>query len=622
MFHDQDTEVEQAFMLSPEWQKPSPDTLTKLIKRLRALTLRLLPLEVDVKTINDPTNRIITPLAMLSYMEAAGDFGDALPYCLLRAHSEFLRDARRNPANHTENLCRAVACEVLARRIVHQTPLDKVIPMITNRYNYRESDGDISEASSALEVAVDNHCIIFLSTCEVQDVVTSLWNGVLVQSIDEHDDIHYIPHHKPQHGDFWSHVNPSRMSVPRYQNIFRIVVWFIFLGVYSRAVQEPIERINPVHASLDPWEYALYIMALAFCLEDSHRWYKLIHYASWRSIGFWNAIAFITNTLLLLAFIFRIAGLQATESRAGDLRLKSFQVLSFVAPFICKNWKIRFMTVSHSLLCYRYMGTMQICVSRMLQESGIFFALLCLLGAGFVQAMYALDAADGGVEDVFAVINVLLQGLLQSPNYEKFTGSPVELALFYLWNLSTVVILLNVLISLFASAYSEVVGDAEAEYMSFFAWKTVAMIRAPESYLYPAPFNLVETIFIAPFELCGLPGKHYAKLNRVVMTILFFVPLSAIGFLEASSTQRSWVMHWLNAEDEIDLENFTVTDPIVDGPEAEHGLQISKVPFNELVRKLPNTAQSTEATILKELSDIQESLHILSERIRQLRMSK
>lgn len=81
------------------------------------------------------------------------------------------------------------------------------------------------------------------------------------------------------------------------------------------------------------------------------------------------------------------------------------------------------------------------------------------------------------------------------------------------------VILLNVLISLFATAYSEVntavhlfgshylslcmaqvIGDAEAEYMAFFAWKTVAMIRAPDAYVYPAPFNLVELFFIAPLE--------------------------------------------------------------------------------------------------------------------------
>ncbi|KAG9317378.1 hypothetical protein JVU11DRAFT_1577 [Chiua virens] len=596
MHRDQGVDDEQVNTLTSEWKKPSPDTLTKLIKRLRALTLTLLPFEVDVKMINDPMSRIITPTVIKSYMKAAGDFGDELPYCLLRAHFEFIRESRRDPANHGENLGRAVACEVIARKVVHQTPLDKVVGLVTNRYRYRENDGEISEASSTLEVAVENHCTIFLSCNEVQD--------------DK-------PYRKSPYGGFWSHIDPSRMSVPRYQNIFRIVVWFVFLGVYSQAVREPIERINPHHTSLDPWEYTLYIMALSFFVEDCAfltpiKWYKLIHYASWRFFGFWNAVGLITNTLLLAAFILRILGLQATEGTASDLMLRSFQVLSFVAPFICP---LRFPS-----LAYRYMGTMQICVSRMLQESGIFFALLSLLGAGFVQAMYALDAADGEINHAYTVINVLLQGLLQSPNYDKFSDNPVGMTLYYLWILATVVILLNVLISLFASAYSDVVADAPAEYMAFFAWKTVQLTRAPDSYPYPAPFNLVEAI-IAPLEFCGLTGKSYAKLNRVVMTIIFFIPLSIIAFFEASSTHRSWVMHWLNGEAEIDFENPAITDPVVEGPDAERGLQISKVPFNQLVRKLPNTAQSTEATLLKELGSIQESLHALSERIHQLQTS-
>lgn len=109
MLHDQDPGGEHARILSPEWKKPSPDTITSaagsypprtklnnvagLIKRLRALTLRLLPLEVDVKTINDPTNRIITPRVMSSYMQAAGDFGDAVgppPTPGIREHDFFL----------------------------------------------------------------------------------------------------------------------------------------------------------------------------------------------------------------------------------------------------------------------------------------------------------------------------------------------------------------------------------------------------------------------------------------------------------------------------------------------------------------------------------------------------
>lgn len=42
--------------------------------------------------------------------------------------------------------------------------------------------------------------------------------------------------------------------------------------------------------------------------------------------------------------------------------------------------------------------------------------------------------------------------------------------------------------------------DAEAEYLAFFAGKTVGMIRAPDSFVYPAPFNLIELVFVAPFE--------------------------------------------------------------------------------------------------------------------------
>jgi hypothetical protein len=46
----------------------------------------------------------------------------------------------------------------------------------------------------------------------------------------------------------------------------------------------------------------------------------------------------------------------------------------------------------------------------------------------------------------------------------------------------------------------QVIDDAEAQYLAFFASKTVGMIRAPDSYVYPAPFNLIEAFFIAPLE--------------------------------------------------------------------------------------------------------------------------
>ena len=51
---------------------------TELIKRLRILTLTLLPLEVDPKSINDPTSRVITPKVIAAYTEAAGTLVEAV----------------------------------------------------------------------------------------------------------------------------------------------------------------------------------------------------------------------------------------------------------------------------------------------------------------------------------------------------------------------------------------------------------------------------------------------------------------------------------------------------------------------------------------------------------------
>lgn len=51
---------------------------TELIKRLRVLTVALLPVEVDPKSINDPTSRIITPKVISAYIAAGGDLVEAV----------------------------------------------------------------------------------------------------------------------------------------------------------------------------------------------------------------------------------------------------------------------------------------------------------------------------------------------------------------------------------------------------------------------------------------------------------------------------------------------------------------------------------------------------------------
>lgn len=51
------------------------------------------------------------------------------------------------------------------------------------------------------------------------------------------EDIDYVEYHGEDVGSFWNHLDPSRLSVPRYQTWFKIIMWLIYLFVYSQAVQ-------------------------------------------------------------------------------------------------------------------------------------------------------------------------------------------------------------------------------------------------------------------------------------------------------------------------------------------------------------------------------------------------
>lgn len=71
-----------------------------------------------------------------------------------------MRDAYLNPPDYDESICRATACEVLARRIIHNLPPDRLESVMSTRFRYRESDGDESAPTSALESAIDQHCTV------------------------------------------------------------------------------------------------------------------------------------------------------------------------------------------------------------------------------------------------------------------------------------------------------------------------------------------------------------------------------------------------------------------------------------------------------------------------------
>lgn len=51
----------------------------------------------------------------------------------------------------------AIACEVLARRIVHAMESERLYAIMSGRMRFEEYDGDTSALTSALETAIDQH---------------------------------------------------------------------------------------------------------------------------------------------------------------------------------------------------------------------------------------------------------------------------------------------------------------------------------------------------------------------------------------------------------------------------------------------------------------------------------
>jgi hypothetical protein len=56
------------------------DTATKIVRRIRALVTRLLPVQVEIDSISDATSSIITPKVIEAFSKCGGDFAEAVPF--------------------------------------------------------------------------------------------------------------------------------------------------------------------------------------------------------------------------------------------------------------------------------------------------------------------------------------------------------------------------------------------------------------------------------------------------------------------------------------------------------------------------------------------------------------
>lgn len=475
---------------------------------------------MEEQLVTKPHSQVITSKVVKAAKEAGGQENrSCVVYCLLVNMRWFRAEATVELWDADLHTLRATACGVIAKTIIEtEEDLEYLLhDVLLRRFSFI-SDNVRTPPVNVIEKAVDLHAVHVIASSGYQKCVSYLWRGWLAQ--DEDDPSVFVDYKDKDNCSFISHLDPDRMRAPRYQNAAQMLISIIYLGLYTSA----INSINPTGV-LDGAEVAMYLFTLGFICDEVMKFYK----AGYHILGFWNAFNGTLYSFLTASLVIRIIGLthpQGEEERRRFNEL-SYNLLAFTAPMF---W----MRLLLYLDSFKFFGAMLVVVKVMMKESAIFFALLAIVCIGFLQAFIGLDLADDLIAgDVYFILESMVKAILQSPEFEGFDnfGHPWGLILYYCFTFVVLIILLNILIALYNSAYEDIYGNADDEYLALFAQKTMQFVRAPDENVYIAPFNLIEIVISALFEW-SLNKSTYEFLNDCVMGVIYSPLLLVAAYLE------------------------------------------------------------------------------------------
>ncbi|KAG7192112.1 Calcium channel yvc1 [Scheffersomyces spartinae] len=515
---------------------PNPRQVFKICQNLKVLIDRVIPITFDQDDVTSTDSAILNDEVVKLTFKAAGGKGDgkkgtssyryraALVFCLLKVCDWYWQQADIELSNNSLYLLRAVAAQTLAGIVIEETKEDELLflGMLCHRYSICIHEED-QNPISALELAVDMHSTIVMGSSGYQRCIQWLWRGWIVQStVDPHS---YVMYKGVDSSSFRLHFNPARIKTPAYQNLLEIFFSIIFLVLYTFILNG---HGNTDH-SLTFVEYLFYWFTIGSIVDEIVK----IYHVGYNYLGFWNVFNDFMYSIISVAFVFRMLSVTAPKHHPNEERFDqiSFRVLSCAAPLMWSR-----------LLLYldaqRFVGALIVVVKTMMKESILFFFLLAVVIIGFLQGLLGLDAADGTSESTKKILVSLIKAVVGDSNVGDVANlvPPYASILYYSYNFILAVILMNILIALYSTAYGQIVENATAEYFALVAHKTLRYIRAPDVDLYVPPFNIFE-ILLSPFYHF-LSEKHYKTLNYYVMVIIYAPMLCYITVDELSHARR------------------------------------------------------------------------------------
>lgn len=541
---------------------PNSRQVWRIASNLKKLIDQIIPIEFKEEDITQPNSPVLNEQVIALVYEAAGGKGDgklgssshryqaSIVFCLLKVCGWYWQQSEFELYDTGLFNLRAIAAQNLAAIIIDRTENDEYLflAMLCHRYSICLNDED-SVPLNVMELAVDMHCTTVIGSSGYQRCIKWLWRGWIVQS--EKDPYSYELYKGASSHKLSTHFNPSRVKTPLYQNILEIFLSLLYLALFSIV----LNTHNLPSEGLDVFEVMFYFFTFGLICDELIKFYHI----GFNYFGFWNAFNDVMYAIVAVAVGFRISSLVHSNPSKEIYDEMSFRILSLASPMMWSR-----------LLLYldaqKFVGAMIVVIKTMMQESILFFVMLFFILVGFLQGFLGLDAADGKSEETKAIFLFLVKSVIGSSGFGdvKMLVQPYASILYFVFTFVLSVILMNILVALYSTAYANIVDNATDEYFALVAQKTLRYIRAPDTDLFIPPFNLIEFILTPFFQF--VPYKYVKTINYFVLLTLYSPLLLYISIDELANARRIHYNRYKGLADdanEIDTE-WDLTDGYVD----------------------------------------------------------
>lgn len=496
-------------------------TSTSTPKRVHALLPRLFTLINSLVDCTNVEDEVVTD----EVVEYLCSLGQEVVYGLLRCIETMVAEGERDVGrkrllDRRSEICQ-VAAAAVTKAFVEKDRMGTYCHVLSRPYHAVGEERNTAE--SAIEIGIRVHATDFIADIEVQRCIQALWTGLILQVVDDESRIRFVEYsgirRSRHHLLDWFDI--GRLNVPKYQNNMKIALFVFFLIMYSIVVNFS-DYINDLTPSITEW--VMYVFVCGYIFEE----FRLIFEGGTAFFlgSIWHWINIISYSMFMVSFSFRFTACYLLTETAKVKAYNTFahDLLALLAVFL---WVKTLSLLDGN----QYFGTMVMVLQKMLKDGIMFFWLLAWFFIGFLQSFHAMN--DDPDKTISKPLTLLIRGFLQDPDWDiaMELDSKYGFWVFALYLFLTSIILLNLLIALFNSSYTNVTDSSEKEYLALFTFKVYSYLKSPDQFPYAAPFNLIEVFFVIPFAPI-LSKENYKSLNRVVMGTLFWIPVLSIAYGE------------------------------------------------------------------------------------------